>query len=426
VGARVGDEREVTVWRGDVAVGSLRELRGGGISFAYSPDYLNSARPQPLSISLPLREASYDSPATRPYFANILPDAELRKAVARKLGLSDTNDFALLEAIGGECPGAVSLLPVGAGPSREGKYERLTPADFDKLIEELPRRPLLAGEKGLRLSLAGAQEKLALRFEGGEFYLATGGLATTHIVKPAIRMVEGSVQNEAFCMALAGRVGLPVPRSWIHHAKEPVYVVERFDRLVADDGSVTRLHAEDFCQATGRPPERKYEAEGGPPFRDCFALIKDHSIRPALDQDALVRLAVFNALAHNSDAHAKNLSLLYGEQGPVLAPFYDLLCTGVYDEHGVKMAMGIGGEKRPAWIRRRHWERFAADIQVGRSLVIDTVADLATRMPEAAAQIAKEQVLATGDRKILAAISSLVEERCRAALVNLRTQDLGR
>jgi serine/threonine-protein kinase HipA len=240
-------------------------------------------------------------------------------------------------------------------------------------------------------------------------------------------MPSGSVLTlKAFCMALAGRVGLPVARSWIHLSKEPVYVVERFDRLVADDGSVTRLHAEDFCQATGRPPERKYEAEGGPTFRDCFAVIKDHSVRPALDQDALVKLAVFNALAHNSDAHAKNISMLYGEQGPVLAPFYDLLCTGVYDEHGVKMAMGIGGEKRPEWIRRRHWERFATDIQVGRSLVIDTVADLATRMPEAAAKVAKEQVSIAGGRKTLTAIVDMVEDRCRAALMHLQKQDLSR
>jgi serine/threonine-protein kinase HipA len=421
----VRDEKELTVWRNDMPIGSLREVQGG-ISFTYSLDYLNSARPLPLSISLPLREAAYNSAATRPFFANILPDAALRRAVARKLGLSDTNDFALLEAIGGECPGAISLLPVGTDPSREGKYEQLTPAAFDRLIEELPRRPLLAGEKGLRLSLAGAQEKLALRFKDGAFYLATGGWATTHIIKPAIRLVDSSVQNEAFCMALAGQLGLPVPKSWIHMAKEPVYVVERFDRLVAEDGSVARLHAEDFCQATARPPEKKYEAEGGPPFRDCFALLKSYSVRPALDQDVLVKLAVFNALAHNSDAHAKNISLLYGAQGVQLAPFYDLLCTGVYGEHGEKMAMGIGGEKRPEWIRRRHWERFAADIQVGRSLVLDTVADLATRMPEAAAKVAAEQVAAVGDCKTLTAIVDLVEDRCRAALMHLRTPDLSR
>lgn len=410
------DERALTVWRGGVEVGALRQLRGGGISFTYAPAYLASEGPQPLSISLPLREDPFDAAATRPFFANILPDAALRRAVARKLGLSETNDFALLEAIGGECPGAVSILAAGTTPSKEGRYERLSPADFEQLIDELPRRPLLAGEQGLRLSLAGAQEKLALRFKDGAFFLATGGLATTHIVKPAIRLVADSVRNEAFCMALAGRLGLPVPRSWIHAAREPVYVVERFDRVIGDDGAVTRLHAEDFCQATGRPPERKYEVEGGPGLRDCFDVLKDHSIRPAVDQDALVRLAVFNALVHNADAHAKNISLLHGGQGVRLAPFYDLLCTGVYAEHGAKLAMGLGGEKRPEWLRRRHWERFAAEIQIGRSLVLGTVMELATRMPEAAEQVAGEQASVLGESRTISAIVALVRDRCRVAL----------
>jgi serine/threonine-protein kinase HipA len=422
----VADGDELTVWRSGVPVGALRRARGGGLSFAYAPAYLASAGPRPLSLSLPLREAPYGSAAARPFFANILPDAALRKAVARKLGLSAANDFALLEAIGGECPGAISFLPAGSRPSSGGKYQRLAPADFDRLIDELPRRPLLAGERGLRLSLAGAQEKLALRFRDGEFFLATGGLATTHIVKPAIRLVADSVRNEAFCMALAGRLGLPVPASWIHQAREPVYVVERFDRLVAEDGSVVRLHAEDLCQATGRPPERKYEAEGGPTLRECFTVIKDHSVQPALDQDALVGLTVFNALVHNSDAHAKNLSLLHDGQAVRLAPFYDLLCTGVYGEHGEKLAMGIGGEKRPGWLRRRHWERFAADVQLGRRLVLETVGDLATRMPDAAEEVAEAQVGALGESRILTAIVRLVRERCRAALLNLAAPAPGR
>ncbi len=415
----MADERELAVWRGGVEVGALRQLPGGGMSFAYAAAYLASAGAWPLSISLPLRESPFDPAATRPFFANILPDAELRRAVARKLGLSEANDFALLEAMGGECPGAVSILAAGTAPSREGRYQRLSPADFERLIEELPRRPLLAGEQGLRLSLAGAQEKLALRLEDGAFFLATGGLATTHIVKPAIRLVADSVRNEAFCMVLAGRLGLPVPRSWVHPGKEPVYVVERFDRVIGDDGSVTRLHAEDFCQATGRPPEAKYEAEGGPGLRDCFAVLKDHSVQPAVDQDLLLRLVAFNALVHNADAHAKNLSLLHGGRGVRLAPFYDLLCTGVYAEHGEKLAMAIGGEKRPGWLRRRHWERLAEDVQIGRRLVLGTVAELATRMPEAAEQLAGEQAATLGESRTITAIVALVRDRCRAALAGL-------
>ena len=399
------------VWLGDRRVGSLGESAGRRLRFAYDTAHLARADAAPLSLSLPLREAPFDDEQARPFFANLLPEVGLREAVARKLGLSPGNDFALLAAIGGECAGAVSLLPGDAAPAPAGEYLPLSAEGFDQLVEELPRRPLLAGERGIRLSLAGAQAKLPVLIEGDRIFIASGSLPTTHIVKPEIPGVEGSVRNEAFCMALAGRAGLPVPRSWVRPGRRPVYVVERFDRQVGAAG-VVRRHAEDLCQALGRPPELKYESEGGPGLGDAFALLQRHATRPAPDRLALLRWTVFNTLILNADAHGKNLSFLHEPGGVRLAPFYDLLCTAAYPDLASKLAMKVGGEARPAWLRRRHWQRFAEEVEIAPRLVFETIAQLAAALPAAATALATEQSAALGPAPVVDRVVELIRDRC--------------
>jgi serine/threonine-protein kinase HipA len=307
-------------------------------------------------------------------------------------------------------------MPPGQEPGQDGRYVRLSPSRFEKLLEELPHRPLLAGERGIRLSLAGAQRKVALRHEDGAFHLALGALATTHILKPEIRDFEDTVRNEALCMELAGRLGLPVPKSWIHSGPNPVYVVERFDRRVGADGIVTRLHAEDFCQATGRLPSQKYQVEGGPSFADCFELVSKASANPQQDNLSLLRLAVFNALVYNADAHGKNLSLLHDGTATRLAPFYDLLSTRVYKGLETDLAMWIGGKRDANELKRRHWEGFADQACIGRREVLSVLRDLASRMPLMAAELAADQAAALGPSETIGALRRGVKHRCRLAL----------
>lgn len=421
----MSEPAELGVWLRSSRVGVLRELAGRRLEFQYEAEHLVAPASAPLSVSLPLREAPFDDAAARPFFANLLPDAGLREAVARKLGLSPRNDFALLGALGGECAGAISLLPPGASPDPSGEYVALTDEDFARLIDDLPRRPLMAGERGVRLSLAGAQGKLPVRFDAGRFSVVRGGVATTHIVKPAIPHVEESVRNEAFCMALAARAGLSVPPSWAIPGPPTVYVVERFDRHVGRDGVVVRDHAEDFCQALGYHPEVKYQSEGGPGLTECFGLLERHSARPAADRLALLRWTGFNALVQNADAHAKNVSLLHASGGVRLAPFYDLLSTGVYEEVGNALAMKIGGEGRPQWIRRRHWERMADEVQIGRRLVLDVVGQLAASLPGLAEALEREQGGALGPSRVVTKVVALVRERCQQAERELKGPGAG-
>lgn len=380
------------------------------------PYAAESSGARPLSLALPLREPPFPDELARPFFSNLLPEAGLREAVARRLGISVGNDFALLEALGGQCAGAVSLLPPGARPEPSGSYRELTEDELQQTIEELPRRPLLAGERGIRLSLAGAQGKLPVLMEGDRVLLPRGSLPSTHILKPEIPAIDGSVANEPFCMALAARMGLLVPASRVRPGRHPVYVIERFDRRREPDGTVTRLHQEDFCQALSRLPEVKFEGEGGPSLAECFGLLAVHSVSPAVDRMALLRWAIFNVLVQNADAHAKNLSLLHGPGGTRLAPFYDLLCTAVYPDLAEKLAMKIGGENRPARLHRRHWARFAGEVEIGARLVLDTVVGLASAIPSVAAEVAAAHEEAWGGAPVVGRILEITRARARQAL----------
>lgn len=341
--------------------------------FRYDPEWLRDPHSIPLSVSLPLQDETMAGDAVRFFFANILPEGSVRDRIAAKLGLSTKNIFGLLRELGGDCAGAISLYPERALLSeRQKAYRKLSALELEKIAADLPKRPLLAGEDGLRLSLAGAQDKLPLRFDGKSFYLPAGGAPSTHILKPSIPHLKLTVFNEAFCMALARASGLPAPECIIlNFGSNHALLVARYDRRV-DHEEIRRVHQEDFCQALGQSPEIKYEAEGGPGLKCCADILRRHSASPARDLMLLLRWTLFNVLLGNADAHAKNLSLLYDQgKAPRLAPFYDLISTLMYQELSRKMAMKIGGENRPEWLMNRHWCRMARELDLKPKFVLD-------------------------------------------------------
>ena len=375
----------------DAVVGRLWLDERKRFCFQYDKEWLEGSK-IPLSLSLQLRTDPYLDDESHPFFANLLPEEKIRAVIARNLGVSMNNDYGLLERIGGDCAGAVSLFQESASLQREhGRYRQLSNDELAAIIRELPQRPLLAGEKGIRLSLAGAQKKLPVFYDDEHFHLGYGALPSNYIIKPAIEDLDGTVENEAFCMALAKEVGLEVPRSFIYqHEETRVFVVKRYDRVTKADVT-TRLHQEDFCQALGIPPEFKYETEGGPSLAACFNLLRNSSIRSGKDVLSLLNWVIFNYLIGNSDAHGKNISLLLLPEGPMLAPFYDLLSTRIYAHYGLAegLAMKIGGENDPGAIQKRHWELFAEEVGIKPRLVLTRVADLAQKIQDARLQLFK-------------------------------------
>ncbi len=256
---------ELEIWLFADHVGTLA-LVNGCLNFCYTRDWLSQQGAAALSASLPLQAEPFDDRKTRPFFAGLLPEGRMRHLIARQFQVSDQSDFALLDDIGGECAGAVTFLQPGQAlpdPTRNDDIQWLSDGELIAILNELPRRPMLAGKDGLQLSLAGAQDKLPVVFDGARIGLPLNGVPSSHILKPAIHAVEDSVINEGFCMALAAAMQLKPAKTTIHHVLDRSFLlVERDDPLIDTRGHRQRLHQEDFCQALGVVPEPKTATRG--------------------------------------------------------------------------------------------------------------------------------------------------------------------
>ena len=355
----------LTVWWDGRDVGLLSLDRHGEMRFAYSETWLADEAAPPVSFSLPKRHQPFSRREARPFFEGLLPEEEQREAIAAALGISKGNEFRLLESLGGEVAGALTLWPTGEVLPNTLDAKANTPlseTDLIALLDRLPKRPFLAGERGLRLSLAGAQSKLPVVLVDDQIALPAPGQPTTHILKPPIARFESTTENEAFAMRLASKLGLDVAAVEIRVvAGRPYLLVERYDRTVDSDGLVRRLHQEDFCQALGVFTERKYASEGGPTFKTSFDLVRRTCTRPAVELLKLLDAAIVQVLIGNADAHGKNYSLLHRDDGIVLAPLYDLLCTVAYPDLSPTFAMKIARRGTLADLKPGDWDSFAKE-----------------------------------------------------------------
>lgn len=359
--------------------GQLTQDTSGTLSFSYTPDWIASPHSMALSHSLPLQEAPFTERQCRGFFAGLLPEDNIRSTIAGNLGISAKNDYAMLAHIGGECAGAITFLPKGnALPDEDYYYHPLNEKILADILRNLPKRPLLAGTDNLRLSLAGAQHKIAVHIENGEISLPLGGAPSTHIIKPAVSEYKDIVLNEAFCMQLATAIRLPTAPVAMARAENIDYLlVTRYDRKIDTSHHTHRLHQEDFCQALGISPILKYQHEGGPSLQQCFDLLRAISEHPLIDLQHLLDAVIFNILIGNHDAHGKNFSVLYDRLATtsiitprvMLAPFYDLICTVHYPELSGKMAMKFGGEYRSERLLSRHFEKFAIETALTTPMV---------------------------------------------------------
>jgi len=383
--------RTLDVYLQNDLVGHLVQHDGGDLSFQYVESWLDRPGARPLSQSLPLRKERFRRKECRGFFAGILPEESKREIIARNLGISARNDYAMLERIGGECAGAVTFVANGQGlPERNYGYRQLSEEELAAILKELPKRPLLAGDDGIRLSLAGAQDKVAVRIEDGKVCLPLGGAPSTHILKPAVERFDGVVFNEALCMKLAAATGLSAAAVETRNVEGIDYLlVERYDRIhrTAPSGEPTleRLHQEDFCQAHAIVSEQKYQKEGGPSLKQCFALLREVSSAPVIDLARLLDAVIFNYLVGNNDAHGKNFSLLYRGTGTEnfevrLAPLYDVVRTVYYPELSRDMAMRIGDEYSSEKVTAKNFEQLAQEAGLGKSLVRGRVVELSERV----------------------------------------------
>ena len=407
--------RVLDVWWDGRIAGKLMQDPHGAFGFAYRPDWLHDSDAPALSVSLPKREEPFSRRECRPFFGGLLPEESQRDAAAQALGVSRANDFALLCRLGGDMAGALQLLPPGQAPRVPAPGERPVPLDeagLVRVLDTLPMRPLLAGEGGLRLSLAGAQSKVPVVVVDGAVALPVDGQPTTHILKPPIQRFPGTTENEAFVMRLAGAAGLYVAPVEPRVVRDRTFLlIERYDRSAGVEGGVRRVHQEDFCQALAFAPERKYASEGGPTLKDCFALLRRVAVRPAVDVLKLIDAVIFNLIVGNADAHGKNFSILHDETGPRLAPLYDLLATVAYPELSPKLAMKIGRRSTLEQMDIGGWTRFASDAGLGLPLVRRRIGEISAGVRARAEEVAGALMRPGIDAGVLSRTAEMVIDR---------------
>lgn len=385
--------------------------------FQYSKEWLGKHDSFHLSVSLPLQENPFLNDRCYSYFTNLLPEAKMLTALSRKLGIAEEDKFSLLQAIGGDCAGAVSLYPPDVdhpGPN-EYKYEPFSEKDLEKKIAELGINPLLAAEER-RLSLAGGMEKLPVYIKNNRIYLPLNGAPTTHIIKTPVKDLQGVVTNEAYCMSLAKNMGFDVPDVDILKVRDiSLYVVKRYDRKIGDQ-DVVRLVQEDFCQALNRNSQQKYNYS----LKDCFDLIRRECSNPIEDSRKFFNLVLFNGLIGNADGHAKNISLLHNENGTALAPFYDLVSTLVYPQFTKKMPMKIAGKKRNfAHLQKHHFDSLSEEIRMKPNIVINTALNLANRIMAVSEVTAMEFKAKYGSIEMVDKINSVISFHARSLIDTL-------
>ena len=379
--------------------------------FTYLRDHVRAGAPA-LSVTMPLCEEPWTGAVARNWFCNLLPEGAVRHAIVQRMRIPHDDDFALLAAIGGECAGAVSL--------RVPDAEQATADDGDTDLEAVL---FLQGDVGgegswalagtpMRLSLAGAQDKLAVVAEAdGRLRLPHRGEPSTHVLKPDSRRFRGLRDAEALGLALARAVGLDAAAGRLVDVLDrPALLIERYDRFRTPDGTLHRLHQEDFCQALGYPDGLKYEAGGGPGVAACSALVRRLALGPAAVQ-GLLDWVVFNVLIGNADAHAKNLSLLCDREGRRwLAPLYDLVPTVYLPESLVDRtpAMRIGAAARIDQVGAADWAAFAGAAGYRKPYVLQRVRSLAAAVLGCLAEVGHGIVQQGGDpgrvERVMAAI----------------------
>jgi serine/threonine-protein kinase HipA len=383
----------IVLLNGQVA-GTLKSERGK-VSFTYANSWRASDDAFPLSLSMPLAANDHPHRTVEPFLWGLLPDNDdVLKNWGKKFQVSQRSAFDLLSHVGEDCAGAIQFVK----PERIDTILPETQPEPDWLTDvQLAERLRIVGadasagrlgsDKG-QFSLAGAQPKIALFFDGTRWGTTSGRTATTHILKPASVAFPGHAENEHLCLRLAAALGLETAQSNVHQFEDvPTIVVERYDRIIfreaaekrkahaaklqaaaaerkargdADAGResdalereanedfalaeklfqqaettyVARLHQEDFCQALSIHPATKYQNQGGPGAKQIVEVIRSNvSSHQSMERDPKFQFA-----AHDD------------VQTFIGALIFNWLIGGT-DAHGknYSLMIGIGGMVRLA------------------------------------------------------------------------------
>ncbi len=366
----------------------------GKLAFQYADTYLSKADSLKLSASLPLQNTAFSHDETEAFFQGLLPEGHAKSVIAKTQKISSKNTFALLEVLGRDCAGSIEIYSSEKDfkASQQAEFDYKTEDEACKILTSLQQRPLYFGDEDFRVSGAGAQDKLIACLIDNQLALPLNGTASTHIFKPVINDLPDSCHNEYFCMLLAKEIGFSVPKVQLLQIKDKIfYCVSRYDRT-SSKGITKRIHQEDFCQALGILPDNKYQSDGGPSYEDCFNLLNKISVT-GKDKIAFLDLIIYNYIIGNTDAHAKNFSLLYKTKKPVFAPCYDLMSTVIYAPHYPKAKMAMKLMSQNYLISKVSRDSFAKLSEITgfrEDFILKRVDDVCKRVAEKAHNLATD------------------------------------
>lgn len=370
-----------------------------------------------VSLAFPPSSTPVRPKPTRVYLAGLLPDnRDVLDAMADRLGVPADSQFALLGKIGADCPGAIQFLDEGQmGGGDEGDLASIGEPEIAARLKAFRSGQRDWGAPGEHWSLGGAQSKIALRLEDGVWHHAEGVQATSHIIKPGIDGFQSQALVEHVSLRALGHLGLRVARSeFVHFEDEPAIVVERFDRIHDNVGSLRRVHQEDLCQSTSTLPSKKYDVTA----RQVVTTLRGGSA----SEDGVfefVRAVLANWVLAAPDAHAKNYSVLLGPKGvAALAPLYDV-STGLGYSISDDLAMGIGGEKEIRKVTGQHVVDFAGDVGVDGDDALNASRSIATLMPWAFAAAVAETEVDGADLEWLVRTAERLEAHCEHVVTML-------
>lgn len=410
--------RELVAYLDGRRTGLFRQDSAGAISFTYD-EHLTGTE-TPLSLSMPLVPgASFRNRRASPWLKGLLSDNPTTlDALARKYQTSPNNPMGLLAHIGRDAAGAVQLLPVDEASDdaarRTGAVELI---DFDELIADIVRNAdaWQRDRDEIRWSLAGAQPKVVLHRDGlGRWGIPLDSTPTTHILKPALG--DRHDLNEFLTMRAARYLGLTVAHHEFlvtgrgHH----VFVSQRYDRFV-EARRIGRLHQEDFAQALSVEPNRKYQADGGPSLgkmSEVFTLMPPEAQERA--RKSFFEGLVFTVASVNTDAHAKNYSVLLDGGSAVMAPLYDLGSNVLYSGgRPLESAVTIGGERRMDAIGRGQLLSAAKTLGVDETFAGEAVDRIRNGVAGAFASALNDVPVEVDGRDSAVAVAHAIAERSR-------------
>lgn len=335
---------------GERRIGLITALGGDQSIFAFDDAYAEDPDRPTLSLSFKgergglLRDHRPTQTRLMPFFSNLLPEGPLREYLAKRAGVKPMREYPLLEALGLDLPGAITVRAKGSGEIDDGD----APDDDQAGDSGAGQHPA-----ALRFSLAGVQLKFsAVQEAQGGLTIPASGRGGDWIIKlPSVRF-PAVAANEFSMMRLARAMGMDIPDvelvaldqieglpKGLGKFKEDAFAIRRFDRP-PHGGPV---HMEDFAQLFGVYPAEKYDKGS---YRNIAKVLWLETGEAGVRE--FIHRLVFNTLIGNADMHLKNWSLIYPDgRTPKLAPGYDFLSTTLYipDENA---ALKFGRTKKIA------------------------------------------------------------------------------